>query len=77
MALQMQSCSAVDVPTHRLVADEEFLPLASNTFDLATSCLSLHWVNDLPAALKEVDLTQLSLPLLLSHSTSDQQNTQI
>ncbi|OHC74985.1 MAG: SAM-dependent methyltransferase [Rhodospirillales bacterium RIFCSPLOWO2_12_FULL_58_28] len=34
-----------------LAADEEFLPFAEGTFDLIMSCLSLHWVNDLPGAL--------------------------
>ena len=38
-------------PVPRLVADEEFLPFAGETFDLVTSVLSLHWVNDLPGAL--------------------------
>jgi SAM-dependent methyltransferase len=35
----------------RVVADEEFLPFAPGAFDLVASCLSLHWVNDLPGAL--------------------------
>ncbi len=35
----------------KLVADEEFLPIADGVLDLAISCLSLHWVNDLPGAL--------------------------
>lgn len=34
-----------------LAADEEFMPFAGGTFDLVMSCLSLHWVNDLPGAL--------------------------
>jgi NADH dehydrogenase [ubiquinone] 1 alpha subcomplex assembly factor 5 len=34
-----------------LAADEEFLPFAGEAFDLVLSCLSLHWVNDLPGAL--------------------------
>jgi NADH dehydrogenase [ubiquinone] 1 alpha subcomplex assembly factor 5 len=34
-----------------IVSDEEYLPFAPNTFDLIISCLSLHWVNDLPGAL--------------------------
>ena len=38
----------------RVVADEEFLPFAPGTFDLALSCLSLHWVNDLPGALLQL-----------------------
>ncbi len=38
-------------PGPKLVADEEWLPLADNSLDLVLSCLSLHWVNDLPGAL--------------------------
>ena len=34
-----------------LVADEELLPFAPESFDLVLSALSLHWVNDLPGAL--------------------------
>ena len=40
--------------TVRLVADEELLPFAPASFDLAVSNLSLHWVNDLPGALAQV-----------------------
>lgn len=35
----------------RIVGDEEALPVAENSLDLITSCLSLHWVNDLPGAM--------------------------
>lgn len=35
----------------RVAADEEWLPFAEGAFDLIVSCLSLHWVNDLPGAL--------------------------
>lgn len=38
----------------RVVADEEWLPFAPESFDLAVSNLSLHWVNDLPGALSQV-----------------------
>ncbi len=38
----------------RIAADEEFLPLAAETVDLAVSCLSLHWTNDLPGALIQI-----------------------
>jgi SAM-dependent methyltransferase len=38
----------------RVVADEEWLPFAPDSFDLAVSNLSLHWVNDLPGALAQV-----------------------
>ncbi|MBL6945753.1 MAG: methyltransferase domain-containing protein [Rhodospirillales bacterium] len=36
------------------VADEEALPFANARFDLILSCLSLHWVNDLPGALVQI-----------------------
>lgn len=38
-------------PSPRLVADEERLPLKEASFDLITSALSLHLVNDLPGTL--------------------------
>jgi len=37
-----------------LAADEEWLPFADDSFDLVLSCLSLHWVNDLPGALVQI-----------------------
>lgn len=37
-----------------LAADEEWLPFADHSFDLVLSCLSLHWVNDLPGALLQI-----------------------
>ena len=37
-----------------LAADEERLPFAPASFDLIMSCLSLHWVNDLPGALVQI-----------------------
>ncbi|MBC8159138.1 MAG: methyltransferase domain-containing protein [Alphaproteobacteria bacterium] len=37
-----------------VVADEEALPFANAGFDLILSCLSLHWVNDLPGALVQI-----------------------
>lgn len=38
-----------------LVADEEVLPFGANQFDLIMSNLSLHWVNDLPGALLQIN----------------------
>lgn len=38
----------------RLVADEEYLPFAPESFDLVLSAGSLHHVNDLPAALAQI-----------------------
>lgn len=37
-----------------LAADEEWLPFADASFDLVVSCLSLHWVNDLPGTLVQI-----------------------
>ena len=38
-------------PGRRVAADEELLPFAPMSFDLVISCLTLHWVNDLPGCL--------------------------
>ena len=38
----------------RVAGDEELLPFANSSFDLAISNLSLHWVNDLPGALLQL-----------------------
>ncbi|XP_036604005.1 arginine-hydroxylase NDUFAF5, mitochondrial isoform X2 [Trichosurus vulpecula] len=52
-----------EIPTVRLLADEEFLPFKENTFDLVVSSLSLHWVNDLPRAFKQdTDEIQVNFP---------------
>ena len=45
----VQTCDA-----NAVVADEEFLPFAPQSFDLVASNLSLHWVNDLPGALAQI-----------------------
>ena len=41
----------------RVVADEERLPFAPQSFDLAVSLLSLHWTNDLVGALVQIRRT--------------------
>ena len=38
-------------PGLRAAADEELLPFRPASFDLVVSCLTLHWVNDLPGSL--------------------------
>ena len=48
-AARTQAASAV-------AADEEALPFRERSFDLVTSLLSLHWVNDLPGALTQIRL---------------------
>jgi len=37
-----------------VVADEEHLPFADGSLDLVMSCLSLHWVNDIEEALRQI-----------------------
>ena len=44
-------------PDPRVAADEEALPFRDGTFDLVSSLLSLHWVNDLPGALSQIRRT--------------------
>lgn len=48
--------SAASLPSTglRVVADEERLPFAPGSFDLALSTLSLHWANDLVGALIQI-----------------------
>jgi len=46
---------AKDKGASSLVADEETLPFAAGKFDLIMSNLSLHWVNDLPGALLQIN----------------------
>lgn len=43
-----------DIPAQCVMADEEFLPFKENTFDLVLSSLSMHWINDLPGALQQI-----------------------
>uniref|UniRef100_A0A2R5L4N7 Arginine-hydroxylase NDUFAF5, mitochondrial n=1 Tax=Ornithodoros turicata TaxID=34597 RepID=A0A2R5L4N7_9ACAR len=43
-----------DVPTTKLVVDEEFLPFLENSIDIFLSSLSLHWVNNLPGTFRQV-----------------------
>ena len=49
----MAALAAVNGPA-TVAADEEWLPFADGSFDLVLSCLSLHWVNDLPGALVQI-----------------------
>jgi SAM-dependent methyltransferase len=49
-----------------VVADEELLPFARESFDLVVASLSLHWVNDLPGALIQLRLALRPDGLLLA-----------
>lgn len=37
-----------------VICDEEFIPFSEKTFDLITSNLTLHWLNDIPGALHQI-----------------------
>lgn len=39
----------------KVVLDEEWLPFAPGSLDLVLSCLSFHWINDLPGALLQIN----------------------
>lgn len=45
---------AFPAPPLGVCADEEALPFADASFDLAVSALALHWTNDLPGALVQI-----------------------
>jgi SAM-dependent methyltransferase len=46
--------TAVRTDSGAVIADEEWLPFAEESFDLVTSVLGLHAVNDLPGALAQI-----------------------
>jgi len=41
--------------TREVLGDEETLPYDSNTFDAVLSSLSMHWINDLPSVLRQIN----------------------
>lgn len=41
--------------TRQVLVDEETLPYEANSFDLVLSSLSLHWINDLPGMLSQIN----------------------
>jgi SAM-dependent methyltransferase len=51
---EIVSTDIADAFAPDVVADEEHLPFAEQSFDLVVSALSLHWVNDLPGALIQI-----------------------
>jgi SAM-dependent methyltransferase len=53
-------------PPPVVVADEEWLPFARESFDLVVANLSLHWINDLPGALIQLRSSLRPSGLLLA-----------
>lgn len=41
--------------TREVLVDEELLPYEANTFDAVMSSMSMHWVNDLPSLLAQIN----------------------
>ncbi|KAJ9133577.1 NADH dehydrogenase [Pleurostoma richardsiae] len=41
--------------TRQVLTDEESIPFEPNSFDLVLSNLSLHWINDLPGVLSQIN----------------------
>ncbi|CAI5494750.1 unnamed protein product [Closterium sp. Naga37s-1] len=46
--------AAARVQVAFVLADEEHLPFHASSFDAVISCVGLHWVNDLPAAMTHI-----------------------
>lgn len=46
--------TTMDWQDAEVTGDEEFLPFAAGSFDLAVSCFGLHTVNDVPGALAQI-----------------------
>lgn len=54
ISTDMSPAFAARNPGLSVVCDDEFLPFASGSLDMVVSCLSLHWVNDLPGTLIQI-----------------------
>ncbi len=50
----VMSCDMAEAMRPSIVCDEEWLPFAEESFDLVTSALALHHVNDLPGTLIQI-----------------------
>jgi len=56
LARAKRRCEANDIPCREFrVMDEENIPFEHNQFDVVTSSLALHWVNDLPGSLVQIN----------------------
>jgi NADH dehydrogenase [ubiquinone] 1 alpha subcomplex assembly factor 5 len=54
--LELVRESGFDLQTHLLEVDEETLPFEEASYDLVLCSLGLHWVNDIPATLRQIRL---------------------
>lgn len=54
LSTDLSAAMAALNPRPAVAADEEALPFAPASFDLAVANLSLHWINDLPGALIQI-----------------------
>ncbi|KAG0230712.1 hypothetical protein BGW42_000766 [Actinomortierella wolfii] len=52
--LQRDKDIEYEVPVERMVVDEENLPFAENSLEAVVSSLSMHWINDLPGAMIQI-----------------------
>ncbi|GIY27405.1 arginine-hydroxylase NDUFAF5, mitochondrial [Caerostris darwini] len=43
-----------DIPSFKLIVDEENLPFADNSVELFISSLNFHWINDLPGVFEQI-----------------------
>jgi len=48
-------CQPVEIETENIIGDEELLPFDEDYFDLVISSLSMHWINDLPGVLYQIN----------------------
>ncbi|WP_229707876.1 methyltransferase domain-containing protein [Tistrella bauzanensis] len=55
VGVELSEAMAARDPGPVVVADEERLPVADNSVDLAIGQFSLHWTNDLPGALIQIE----------------------
>ncbi|KAG0301186.1 hypothetical protein BGZ98_008556 [Dissophora globulifera] len=54
MMLQRDKDVVYEVPVERRVVDEEHLPFQENSLECVVSSLSMHWINDLPGAMIQI-----------------------
>nr|XP_042912955.1 arginine-hydroxylase NDUFAF5, mitochondrial-like [Parasteatoda tepidariorum] len=56
MVEQSKICS--EIPTVKMVVDEEYLPFSPNSIELFVSSLNFHWINNLPGVFEQPSSTE-------------------